>query len=277
MPKFAQDVPCHLDGGLVAADVGARLEAHDGCVLLDGLVVGHCDDHAVPDVVRHGLARQGNELQDDVHVPVVCGGELFRKQGDFDDQLFTNVVVGNVQVVQQLAHNVLHVLLVGHAVQQVQRAAADADVRVLERRNDRVHVLADEAVGLGGERGQGRHGLKAQVADVDFRAGRRVDEGAQDGGRLLHKVLVEVQVHNQLNGFKQHRQDGVLLVDIAGAGGVSRPQDGLQDLHKLFAGGGVRGRGVQPQEEQQLDLQPGVCDVVIHVVCNACLPGHHDL
>ncbi len=53
-----------------------------------------------------------------------------------EDQLVPHGEVCNLQVLQQLVHNVAHVLVVAHGEQQVQASPPDADVSVLQCRHD---------------------------------------------------------------------------------------------------------------------------------------------
>ncbi len=51
----------------------------------------------------------------------------------FENQLVPHAEVCNLQVLQQLIHNVSHVLVVAHGEEQVQTTPPDADVSILQR------------------------------------------------------------------------------------------------------------------------------------------------
>ena len=60
----------------------------------------------------------------------------FSKDSSLEDQLIPHGEVCNLQVLQQLIHNVTHVLAVAHGEQQVQTTPPDTDVRILQCGNN---------------------------------------------------------------------------------------------------------------------------------------------
>ncbi len=60
----------------------------------------------------------------------------FSQDSSLENQLVPHGEVCNLQVLQQLVHNVTHILVVAHGEQQVQASPPDADVSVLQRSHD---------------------------------------------------------------------------------------------------------------------------------------------
>lgn len=117
---------------------------------------------SAPDVVAHEVARLVQEGDDDVHVPALRGCVLLCQDGNLEHQLLANRKVRHDQVIEQLAHHVLRVGGVAHAVQQVQRAPPDADVRVVQRLGDLLLVALHRGRHLR-QHGQAPHVLQAQI------------------------------------------------------------------------------------------------------------------
>ncbi len=75
------------------------------------------------------------------------------QDSSFEDQLVPHREVCNLQVLQQLVHNVTYVLVVAHGEQQVQASPPDADVSVLQRSHDALLMPAPSSrVQLSGQR-----------------------------------------------------------------------------------------------------------------------------
>lgn len=53
-------------------------------ILLHIFVIGDNLDNSVPDVVGHEITSEGNELQDNIDVPLVVGGKLLSKISQLD-------------------------------------------------------------------------------------------------------------------------------------------------------------------------------------------------
>lgn len=60
------------------------------------------------------------------------GAVPFSQNSRLEDQLVPHGEVSNLQVLEQLVHNVAHVLVVAHGEEQVQAATPDADVWILQ-------------------------------------------------------------------------------------------------------------------------------------------------
>ena len=67
-------------------------------ILLNILMVCDNFNHTVPDVVRHEVTSECDELKDDIDVPLIVGCKLLSQNGQFDDQLLTNSIISGEQV-----------------------------------------------------------------------------------------------------------------------------------------------------------------------------------
>lgn len=73
------------------------------------------------------------ESPDSWYIADSCRVSPLSQDSSFKDKLVPHREVRNLQVLQQLIHNVTHVLVVAHGEQQVQASPPDADVCVLQR------------------------------------------------------------------------------------------------------------------------------------------------
>jgi len=76
------------------------------------------------------------ESSDSWYITDGCRVSPLSQDSSFEDKLIPHREVCNLQVLQQLIHNVTHVLVVAHGEQQVQASPPDADVSVLQRSHD---------------------------------------------------------------------------------------------------------------------------------------------
>lgn len=72
------------------------------------------------------------ESSDAWYIADRCKVSPLSQDSSFEDQLVPHCEVCNLQVLQQLIHDVAHILVVAHGEQQVQASPPDADVSVLQ-------------------------------------------------------------------------------------------------------------------------------------------------
>mmetsp|Transcript_6732 Transcript_6732/g.23492 ORF Transcript_6732/g.23492 Transcript_6732/m.23492 type:complete len:322 (-) Transcript_6732:362-1327(-) len=267
MPKLAQDVPAEVGHGLVLAPPLEVLPHPPRRVLLQVLVIGHDLHHAVPDGVAHKLPREADQPHHRVHVPPQVGRELLREDGDLEGDLLPDSEVGVAQVPQQLVHDPARVLPVAHAVEQLQRAAADGDIGVVEGGDDLRLVTPDRLHHLG-DHAHAAHVLEAEVADVGLPYG---DELPQQRHALAHELVLPVQVHHEPQRLEQHGVRGVVLVDDLHH--LSAHQHALQHAEQRALHRAVLGRRVVLQHAHDLHLEPRGGQAVVGVLGGHVLVG----
>eukprot|EP01136_Pigoraptor_vietnamica_P022660 Opistho-1_new@74046 len=207
--KLAENVRAHAHHLLVGGGLLEGLKDDAAGVLLDVLAAVRDElDDAVPDFLADRVARERDELEDRVNVPRVVLGKALGENGNLQHHLFAELVVGLLEVAQQLLHNHARVLLVAHVVEEVKRAPANRNVLLLAQSgNDRRLVLLDGLVGKL-DRRERRHGLECHVAQVRL-LGRQ--ELAEEVRALNEQVRLRLNVDDHLDGLKQH---GVARVEV---------------------------------------------------------------
>jgi len=80
-----------------------------------------------------GNSMEGWKAQNSWYITDRCRLSPLSQDGSLEDQLVPHREVCNLQVLQQLIHNVAHVLVVAHGEEQVQASPPDADVCILQR------------------------------------------------------------------------------------------------------------------------------------------------
>mmetsp|Transcript_17684 Transcript_17684/g.56563 ORF Transcript_17684/g.56563 Transcript_17684/m.56563 type:complete len:324 (-) Transcript_17684:512-1483(-) len=232
-------------------------------------LVGDDLDDAVPDLVRHLVARRADELQHHVHVPRVVRREPLRQDGDLEDELLLDVVVRIVEVVEQLAHRLLDGGGVAHRVHEVERAAADRDVRILEREEDRRLVLLQVVERVRLLLAEARHRVEPEVADVCL---TDRDEAAEQVDALRQRLGRLPEVDREVDRLEEHRVRRVVLVDVLGHLGAG--DDPLQHLRDAQLEGVLLGGREVLQHLEELDLEPRGGDAVVQVVVRVVLVEH---
>jgi len=80
-----------------------------------------------------GNSMEGWKAQNSWYITDRCRLSPLSQDGSLEDQLVPHREVCNLQVLQQLIHDVAHVLVVAHGEEQVQASPPDADVCILQR------------------------------------------------------------------------------------------------------------------------------------------------
>jgi hypothetical protein len=233
----------------------------------------------VPNLLADMVSRRSHQRQDRVHIPLVVRRELLGEDSDFEDHLLAKGVVGNDEVLQELANDRFRVARITHRVEEVESATANRDVLVAERLSDRSLVLLDrfEVVAASGEMG---HRVETEVADVRL---LRKDEATKKVGCLLNNDRFSVKVNGEVDRFEEDGVLSVVLLNILVL--IARVlEDALEDvvedkpesgvvcetrgLAKNKEAGGMKrtGRRVVLQQTEKLDLKPRCRDLVVDVV-----------
>lgn len=195
----------------VARDQLNRITSKGRTHLLQLLGVGDDLDDPVPDLLADVVSRRAHQRQHRVDIPLVVGREFLGKNGDFEDHLLAKRVVGDSEVLEQLAYDGLGVGRVAHRVQQVETAPSDRDVLVAQRLRDCCLVLLDrlEVVASCCEVG---HRIETEVADVRLLRG---DESTEQVRCLLDHDRLGVEVDCEIDCFEQNGVLRVVLLDVA--------------------------------------------------------------
>jgi hypothetical protein len=162
-------------------------------------------NNSVPNLLADMVSRRSHQCQDRVHIPLVVCRELLGEDSDLEDHLLAKDVVGNDEVLEELANDRLRVARITHRVEEVESATANGDVLVAERLSDRSLVLLDrfEIVAASGEMG---HRVETEVADVGL---LRKNEAAEEVSCLLNNNGFSVEVNGEVDRFEE---DGVLSI-----------------------------------------------------------------
>jgi hypothetical protein len=80
-------------------------ENHFRGILLKVLGIGHNLHHAVPDFISDMVTSGTDELQDCVDIPLVGAGILLGQDGNFQDHLLSQGIVGDFQISQKFTNN----------------------------------------------------------------------------------------------------------------------------------------------------------------------------
>lgn len=265
--KLAEDVRRDLDGRLVRDGRLHGVVHARGRVLLQVLVVRDDLHDAVPDLVRHGVAGDGEELHDRVDVPAQVRREALGEDGELEHHLVLDGEVGDGEVGEELLDDGLGDGAVAHGEEEVECAAADGDVRVLEREHDR-RLLAADGLAAALELGHLRHRVEAQVADVRL---ADVDELGQvrDGARAQAGVAGLALLDDQRHGLEQNAVLGIVAVDVLRH--LRLREDVADDLVHARAHGLVGGHRQLLQQLERAHLQPRAWDAVVHVLVGQLL------
>ena len=80
------------------SDKATYLEDCFCSVSLDVIAINYDLDDTVPDLLGDIIASEPDEVKDDIDVPLIVGGILFREDGYFEHHLFPDAVVGSLKV-----------------------------------------------------------------------------------------------------------------------------------------------------------------------------------
>ena len=264
---LTEHVGSSADHRLVHVGRLQHLEQLASGVLLQVLLLGDDLHHTVPDIIRHVVSGVENEVHDDVHVPAVVRREALGQNSHLQGHLLLNHVIGGLQVLQELLHDTLGVLLVTHGEKHVQGTLTNGQIGILEGGHDHVLVSLD-LVGHAGQLSQAGHVHETQVTDVRLLVLDEAAEVADHRATKLGVGLVSVG-DDEVDGLEQLSVGGVVVVVVLGhlVTLEDHTQGLLQVVHVLL-GAGVRA-GLE--NTQTVHNQPGAGHVVVLVGITALL------
>jgi len=192
------------------------------------------------------VAGGAHQPQDRVDIPLVFDGELLGQNGDFEDHLLPERVVGYLKVLQQLGDDGLRVGGVAHRVEEVEPSSPNRDILVTERLDDDglVHLDGIEAITPGGEM---CHGVETEVADVGLLG---ADEATEKVSCRMDDGRLGIEVDGEVDGFEEDRVLSVVVLSVARR--LLRVlEDALEDVVEEDAKGAI----LCVKEQSQLGAQ----------------------
>ena len=217
MPKLAEDIGGQLEGRLVPSRMAQCLKTDLGGVRLDIFVIGGDVDHPMPNVIGDGLTCFGNQLDDDVHIPRVIGGESLGENSDLEHQFLAEFIICLKEEAHEFGNYVLGVLTIASVIKEIEGSTADADIAGFHGGDNGLEMDLDGRESVRLVKYKSSHAFQSKVLAIRFVG---LDILAQHVGAGCNESRVRIfHASDKSDGFKENSVGSVSNIDIGAATG----------------------------------------------------------